>query len=41
MPTALTIGLLQQEAVVFARAESKWPERSLRKCYAVRPRWVI
>jgi len=29
MPTALTVELLQQEAVKFARTESKWPEPSL------------
>src|SRR2546428_11167618 len=29
MPTALTVELIQQEALAFARAESKWPEPSL------------
>ncbi len=29
MPTSLTVEILQQEAAVFARAESKWPEPSL------------
>lgn len=29
MPTALTVELLQQEAVKFAKTESKWPEPSL------------
>ena len=29
MPTALTVELIQQEALAFSRAESKWPEPSL------------
>jgi hypothetical protein len=29
MPTTLTVEILQQEAVAFAKAESKWPEPSL------------
>lgn len=29
MPNTLTVALLQQEAVAFARAESQWPEPSL------------